>query len=112
MHAADCYDHECTGACVALPADKPSMTRDQKIALAGATILAALGKDDQLEPDHSLDFDAPDIVMFRAMTPTCQRAIDLGNAVGEALSAASIAIDGVPGSDECKVEFRVKVGAP
>jgi hypothetical protein len=98
----------------ALPA-----TRDERIALARATIEELLGPDDQLEPEHQRAFDDAGIAVFQVQVPTFADGIALNEEIAEALitGAGFPAVTyGSPigGHDrpECTCYYRVPVGAP
>lgn len=65
-------------------------TRDDRIARAGATILACLGPDDQLEPDHQSVLDEPSSAVFAVLVPNWDRGRDLADRVDDALKAKGL----------------------
>jgi hypothetical protein len=92
-------------------------SRDERIALAGASILACLAPDDQLDPEHYRVFKFDALIEFRVLVTTMPRAIALNHRIADAilLDAGFTAISYLPpvavaGGYRCAI--RVPVGAP
>jgi hypothetical protein len=93
------------------------MSREQLIAHAGATILACLAPDDQMDPEHYRVFGADLLIEFRVLVPTMPCAISLNHRIADAIliDAGFSAISYQPpkkGSAGYLCTIRVPVGAP
>lgn len=94
-------------------------TRDERIALARSTIERCLGLLDQLEEGHQRDFRDAGMVVFQVLVPSFHLGVVLNSEVSIALvqragfervemTSPLRALQG----DECRLYFRVPVGAP
>ena len=91
-------------------------TRDERIALARATIADLLDDGDQLDAEPTTSLENPALVMFRVQVPDESRAAELCADVAEATGNAgfpAISYGSLPPADDAyRVAIYVQVGAP